>query len=107
MKVLEIDTSKSLYRPVEIVIDGQKFSVRSVTLGALETIQRLQKEAATGSAEAIRLMLESVLEGPMEILSKLTLDQVAQVIEAAVVNSVAPDPDQKNGSGPGLERLPS
>jgi hypothetical protein len=49
-------------------------------------------------------MLESVLEGPTELLLKLTLDQVAKVIEAAIGKAVAPEAKEKNGHRPGRKK---
>jgi hypothetical protein len=102
--VLEIDTTKSLYKSAEIVIDGKTFRIKTITLGALEDVQRLQVDAQAGSAAAIRQMIESVLEGPTELLLKLTLDQVAKVIEAAVGKAVAPEAKEKNGHRPGRKK---
>jgi len=102
--ILEIDTTKSLYKSAEIVIDGQVFRVKTITLGALEEVQRLQVDAQAGSAAAIRQMIESVLEGPTELLLKLTLDQVARVIEAAVRKAVTPGAKEKNGRRPGPKK---
>jgi hypothetical protein len=102
--VLEIDTTKSLYKPEEILIDGKTFRIKTITFGALEKIQELQKDAQAGSALAIRQMLEAVLEGPMGLLPKLTLEQVAQVIEAAIGKAVAPEAKEKNGRRPGHKK---
>jgi hypothetical protein len=95
--VLEIDTTKSLYKPVELRIDGETFRVKTITLGVLENIQCLQKDAMEGSAAAIRKMLEFVLEGPVELLLKLSIEQVAEVIEAAVGKAIVPESTEKNG----------
>jgi len=102
--ILEIDTTKSLYKSSEILIDGTTFRIKTITLGVLEEIQRLQADAQAGSAAAIRKMIESVLEGPTEILLKLTVEQVASVIEAAVGKAVAPKGKEKNGRRPGLKK---
>ena len=102
--VLEIDTTKSLYKSTEIVIDGKTFRVKTITLGALEKIQRLQADAQAGSVAAIRQMIESVLEGPTELLLKLTVEQVAQVIEAAVGKAITPEAKEKNGHRPGRKK---
>jgi len=102
--VLELDTTKSLYKSAEIVIDGKVFRIKSILFGTLEKIQDLQKDANAGSASAIRQMLESVLEGPTELLLKLTLDQVAKVIEAAIGKAVAPEAKEKNGHRPGRKK---
>jgi hypothetical protein len=50
-----------------------------------------------GSATAIRKMLEFVLDGPVELLLKLTIEQVAEVIEAAVGKAIVPESAEKNG----------
>ncbi|MCJ7828580.1 MAG: hypothetical protein MUP81_02435 [Dehalococcoidia bacterium] len=102
--VLEIDTTKSLYKSSEILIDGTTFRIKTITLGVLEAIQLLQKDAEAGSVAAIRKMIESVLEGPTELLLKLTVPQVAEVIEAAVGKAVAPKGKEKNGRRPGLKK---
>lgn len=100
MKVLEIDTTKSLYRPLEIKIDGETFRIKAVTLDALEHIQALREEAAAGSAAAIRKMLSETLEGKLELLGKLTIDKVIEVVEFAVAQTVKPEADSKNAPVP-------
>lgn len=105
MKILEIDTTKSLYKPLEIRIDGKTFKVKAITLDALEQIQALRDEAAAGSASAIRRMLKETLDGPLNLLGKLTIDKVIEVVEFAVSQAVKPEPDEKNGQGPGLNLL--
>ncbi len=101
---LDIDTTKSLYRPVEIRIDGKTFRVKVITQGALEEIQRLGNEGRKGSAVAIRQMLESVLDGPTESLLKLTLDQIGQVVEVAIGKAISPDAKEKNAHRPRLKK---
>ena len=57
-----------------------------------------------GSAAAIRKMLASALDGPLELLSNLTIDQVVQVIETAVGKSVKPEGEEKNAPRPGRSK---
>ena len=100
--VLKLDTKASLFEPIEVEIDGQRFAVKRITLGDLEKIQSLQAEAAAGSATAIRESLETLLVGKATALLKsLPLDQVAKLIEFVVHRSVAPGVEEKNGRGPG------
>lgn len=101
--VLEIDTKKTLYEPLEILIDGKVFRIKSVTFGAAEKIQKLQNDAATGSPSAIRKMLEAFLEGPMELLSKLTFKQIIAVL-GVIQKSVTPEAKEKNGRRPGPKK---
>ncbi|MCJ7587547.1 MAG: hypothetical protein MUQ00_06580 [Candidatus Aminicenantes bacterium] len=102
--VLEIDTTKSLYKPIEIKIDGETFRVRTVTQGILEEVQRFSEDAKLGSAVAIRHMLELVLDGPNELLLKLTIPQIVEVVETAIGKAVAPKGKEKNGRRPGLKK---
>lgn len=98
--VLKFDTTPSLYEPVEIEIDGNVLQVKRITLGGLERIQELQKEAMAGSAKAIRESLETLLVGDVSLLAKMPLDKLAELITAVVERAVKPGPEGKNSSGP-------
>jgi len=99
--VLKLTTKPTLFEPVEIDIDGEILRVKPITLGSLERIQALQEKAGQGSIAAIREMIESLLEGKIEILSGLSLDSVVRLIEVAVEKSVKPGTEEKNSPGPG------
>jgi len=99
--VLKLTTKPTLFEPVEIDIDGEILRVKPITLGGLERIQALQEKAGQGSIAAIREMIESLLEGKIEILSGLSLDSVVRLIEVAVEKSVKPGAEEKNSPGPG------
>jgi hypothetical protein len=105
--VLKLDTKPTLFEPIEIEIDDVRLRVREITLGMLERIQALQLDAAAGSAAAIRENLEALLEGEVAVLQKLPLAKLAQLITVVVEKSIKPGTEEKNGSGPGAESLPS
>lgn len=105
--VLEIDTTKSLFEPIEVKIDGELFRVKEITLGALEKIQRLQKDTAEGSAAAIRQQLEALMDGDHKVLGRLTMSQLEQVLGIVIEKSLKPRGPEKNEPTPGEPRLPS
>lgn len=99
--VLKLDTTKSLFEPIEIEVDGTRLRVKRITLDDLEHIQALQERASAGSAAAIRESVSALLEGDVSIIGKLRLDQVAELIATVVERSVKPSAEEKNSSGPG------
>lgn len=106
--VFEIDTKKTLYEPREIKIDGEIFKVQPITLRNLETVQTLWQEARDGSAVAIRKMLGSIFdERAVEILINLEINQLYQVITAAVSKAANPEAIEKNEPRPAEDKLPS
>ena len=105
--VLKLDTKPTLFEPIEVEIDGVRLRVREITLGMLEQVQKLYAEAAAGSAVAIRENLETLLEGDTGVLKNLPLAKLAQLITVVVEKSIKPGTEEKNGSGPGAESLPS
>lgn len=105
--VLKLDTKPTLFEPIEIEIDDVRLRVREITLGMLENIQALQMDAAAGSAVAIRENLEALLEGEVGVLKNMPLSKLAQLITVVVEKSIKPGTEEKNGSGPGAESLPS
>jgi len=106
--VLKLDTKASLFEPIEVEIDGQRFEVKRITLGDLEKIQSLQAQAAAGSATAIRESVEALLVGSTtDLLKSLPLDKLAELIEVVVQKSVKPGIEEKNAPGPGDGSTPS
>ena len=106
-KILEINTTESLYDPASVVIDGKEFIVREITLGGLEKIQDLYQEAIlSGSAKAIRAILELVL-GSDAVFNTMTMRQVKKLVSVVVERSLNPPEDQeKNGPSPGETESP-
>ncbi len=100
-QVLEIDTSKSLYKPIEVKIDGKLFKVRELNVDALERIQALQVEAVAGSISAIKGILSEALDGPVELLGKLNINQVTDIVGFAINGTLKPEAKEKNARRPG------
>lgn len=105
--VLKLDTTASLFDPIEVEIDGRVLKVKRITLGDLERIQALQAEAAAGSAKAIRESLETLLVGDVSVVKEMPLDILANLISTIVEQSFKPTGESKNSQGSGDQSLPS
>ena len=106
MPRLKIESEKSLYLPIEVEIDGQKFTLQRITRKKLREIEGLDKEIAAGNLDAAYKRLE-VFFGPNEIFSNLDLSQVGEVVRSVVRAILNPEAVEKNVSGPEEEKLPS
>jgi hypothetical protein len=105
--VLKLDTKPSVFEPIEVEIDGILLRVKEITLGGLEKIQALQIDLNSGSAAAIRQTLETLLDGDLDVLRNLPLAKLRVLIESILTRAISPTAEEKNGSGPGSESLPS
>lgn len=101
--VLKLDTKPSLFEANEIEIDGHKYAVKEITLGALEKIQGLQADLAGGSAAALRLVLESLIEGDISVLKDLQVPKIRKLVNVLLERAISPPDEEKNGQGPGAE----
>jgi hypothetical protein len=101
--VLKLDTKPSLFEPNEIEIDGTKYAVKEITLGSLEKIQGLQADLVSGSATALRMALESLIEGDIGVLKDLQVSKIRKLVNVLLERAVTPTDEEKNGPGPGAE----
>jgi hypothetical protein len=99
--VLEIDTTKSLFEPIEVKIDGELFRVKELTLDMLENLQKAKNDIGQGSAEAIKEMLGDFIDGRVEAFGKLTLSNLEKIIGIIVEKSISPKGPEKNVQKPG------
>ena len=106
--VLEIDTKKSLFDPIEIKIDGKIYFVKELTTGILKKIQASARDAQSGSVEAIQEQIELLLNLPAETFDRLSMSNLQKLISTLVEKSLNPlKGEEKNGSKPGDNQLPS
>jgi len=99
MPRLVIDSTKPLYAPIEIEIDGQVLTLERVTQSMLQEIDSLERELQKGRLENAWRRLE-VLFGPNEVFSKLDIFQVERIIAFVVRAILAPEAAEKNEPGP-------
>lgn len=96
--IIEIDTKKSLFDPIEIKIDGVNYPVREMTEGMLEQIQELAKEVEKGSVVAVRKQITLLVDLPEETIKGLTMANLKNLIEALSDKCIkVPSGQEKNG----------
>ena len=101
MSGLKIDTSTTLYEPVEVEVNGVVLRVKPATLKTLKSIQSIWSDMRAGSAEAIGAGLAALFEGDLAVLDDLPLQKLGEVIEYAVEQSTKAGESGKNSPGPG------
>ena len=113
-----MDYKLSLYQPVEVEIDGQKFKLRRLNRSMFQTLAEFAKkeEAAKNDAfatiDVVYEELKAFVDAPPEVLDNLDQQQVLElkkIIDQVVFKKQAPgaaspaeDPE-KNGPKPGEE----
>lgn len=110
MNRLKIDTTRSLYKPVEVEIDGKVFEVQALTRAKLRDLSALEKRIREGDSEAAYEQIEIML-GKQAGFEKLTLQHVNEIVTFVTTKIYQPErilptdsPDEKkakNSKGPG------
>ena len=103
--MISIDTKKSLYKPIEIEIDGKIFQVKRIPRDVLLKIERLGEEALKGNVVAGYQQLE-LLIGKSEYVDRLDIREVNEIIgfitEKIYKLEKTETEEEKNESKPGL-----
>jgi len=102
MPKLAIDTRASLFEPIEIEIDGEKFQVKPLTRDLLRKIQDLDEKILGGNADAPYERLEALI-GTSPIIDGLTLQQVIEITMFIVNSARTPKKTEKNLPGPAVD----
>ncbi|MBE3124847.1 MAG: hypothetical protein IMZ57_04225 [Acidobacteria bacterium] len=105
--VLKFDTTPSLHDQVEVEVNGTVLRVNTITLKTTRRIQQLWNDMHAGSAEAIGEGLKTLFNGDTSVLEDVPLTKLKEIIEGAIEAASKPGTEEKNGSGPGAESLPS
>ena len=106
MPKLRIDTKKSLYKPIEVEIDGKVFQVRRLTRDVLQEAERLDSEVASGKLDAAYERLEFLLQTKSKIFNKLSVEEVGEVTRFITSSMLSPEKSEKNESRPEDEKSP-
>jgi len=100
MPRLKIDTS--LFRPIEIEIDGKVYESKRLTRNIFQEIEQLQKEIETGSVEAGYKLLKLLLgDECMAVVSELDISLVNKITAFIMENASKIGQEEKNESKPG------
>jgi len=100
MPTLKIDTQKSLFKPIEVEIDGKVFEVKRLTRTVAQEIEKFSKQINDGQLDAAYLQLEMFL-GEDEAIGNLDLHQVNEITRFIVKNIISPEEEEKNAPKPG------
>lgn len=100
MPKLSIKTDESLYKPIEVEIDGKLYRVKRLTRALIQDVAAMDAETAKGDLDAAFRRLEILLEDKPPVES-LDIQQVARITEFIIRSVLTPEPAEKNGSKPG------
>lgn len=105
--MLEFDSKKPLFKPVEIRIGGKVFSLRRVDREAIRRIAQFERLALKGNPDAAYQELEFLL-GKDPILDKLDIREVGDILidiaKLIFKGEQFESPEAKNGSRPGVSK---
>jgi hypothetical protein len=108
MSPLKLSTSKSLYKPIEIEIDGETFRAKVLTRAMLRKMTTLEKKIRGGDADGAYEQLEMIF-GKHQVFDKLDLRQVNEIIAYVTTQFFKPEKaidvdeteEEKNVNRPG------
>lgn len=94
MSRLVINTEESLYKPVDIEIDGQVYTVARITRPIQRQIMKLDEQWKSGDLDAAYKRLE-LLIGPQPFMEKIDVQQVNAITEYIVRKVYAPSKEDR------------
>jgi len=105
MSKLVINTAQSLYKPIEIKIDGKTYTVKAkFSRKFLNKLGEYDKKITAGDTDAPFERLEKLI-GKQAVIDKLDLREVNEITEHIIEKIKNPEKDlpeiEKNVTGPG------
>jgi len=100
MPRISIDTKKSLYKPIEVEIDGKILTVKRITHDIIQKIPEFDERVRNGDLLAAYDRLELFL-GKHRVIRTLDLGQVKDITQFIITNIVTQEREEKNVSIPG------
>jgi len=105
LKKLVLNTTKSLYKPIEIEIDDKAYSCRKLTKDVIDKIFKFSQKAQDGDVNAPYEQAHFAFNIPLKILYELHIKEVGdinnKIIEAIVHPTKVEPEEEKNVKGPG------
>jgi len=106
MPKLVINTEKSLYKPIEVEIDGKVFFVRRITRDILKKLEEYDARILSGEPVVEWLRLEFLFQTKSKTLDKLSLEEADGTFKFIINSIFSPEKSEKNESRPEGESLP-
>jgi len=104
MKRMSLSTTKALFRPIEVEIDGEVLTVRPVDRDVQRQLIELDEAQRAGDIDVPYKRLELLL-GPHPKLSKLDIRDATALTEYIIRKLYTPSPadmeEEKKASAPG------
>jgi len=105
LKKLVLNTTKSLYKPLEIEIDGKAYYCRKLTKDTIDKIFKFSQKAQDGDVNAPYEQAHFSFSVPLKVLYELHIKEVGdinnKIIEAIVHPTKVEPEEEKNVKGPG------
>jgi hypothetical protein len=105
MKPLILSTKKSVYKPIEVEIDGKVYRAKTINREILDEMGKLEEGIRTGDAGKAYDQVELIF-GNGQIFNKLELRQINDIVAHVTKclfspEKVEPKGEEKNASRPG------
>jgi len=104
-KKLILNTTKSLYKPLEIEIDGKTYYCQKLTNATINKIFKYSKTAVEGDINAPYEQAHFTFNIPMKVLYELDITEVRdinnEIIDAMLHPTKIESDAEKNVKGPG------
>ena len=94
MSRLVINTEESLYRPVEVEIDGQVYQVARITRPVQRKLLELDDQLRAGNLDAAYTRLE-LLIGKQDFIEKIDVQQASKITQYIIQKVYAPTPEDR------------
>jgi len=105
LKKLVLNTTKSLYKPLEVEIDGKTYYCQKLTKSAIDKIFKFSKTATEGDISAPYEQAHFAFNIPMKILYELDIAEIGdinnKIIDAMLHPTKTESEAEKNVKGPG------
>lgn len=104
MSKFVISTKKSLYKPIEIEVDGKDYIITKISPGMLEEVKKLEKLSLEGDVKALIEQLKILTGIDPAVAMKLDFRDISDLLDFIKDKIFTPEkieePEEKNGSKP-------
>jgi len=91
MERLVISTKKSLYKPIEVVIDGVSYKIEKVSPELLEKVTKYDKDADEGKTSALVKQLELLIGIKKEVAMEMDIRDISRLTKFILGKILKPE----------------
>jgi len=104
MSKIVLSTKKSLYKPIEIEIDGKDYTIETISPAMLDEVRKFEKLSSEGDVKALIEQLKVLTGVEKEVAMKLDVRDITDLLKHITEKIFKPekigDKEEKNESGP-------